>query len=554
MIELSFIYLVIITLLFFAAGFTVSVLMSKSQASKYSETLKTTNVRLDEFFKELDEMEQRNAEIISNHKAVVKVAEEAKIVAAAEREKALAAKNDAIRLTKEKEELTAVIVKLREENNLLGNERSGLESRLSEALKNIEHLKTESKILVEEHRQLQTDKNELESSRSGLIVALQERENRLNAQQLDFIRQRDELSNQFKALADEILQIKSKSLQESSITAVDSLLTPFRQTIESFRNEVQKIHNQETSQQGELRNELKNLMALNQKITQEAHDLSTALRGQKKIQGNWGELILENILQKSGLEKGRDYKREASFNTETGRQRPDAIINLPDSKHIIIDSKVSLEAWTQYVNDENGKQDEYLSTHIKNIRDRVKELSDREYYKIPDLDSPEIVILFIPIEAAYAAAVNKDPGLFLFAIDKKILIATPSTLLTSLNIVRQLWWYADQNKHARDLASRAETVYNKLRTFLTSFHDVKKHLDSAAKSYHKAEGQLVNGRGNLISTVEGFKELVPAIKSDLPEHFVTRAKAGTYMQSPEETDQTPDPHVNTDADTVDQVD
>ncbi|MBU1220732.1 DNA recombination protein RmuC [Myxococcota bacterium] len=552
MIELSFIYLVILTLLFFAAGFTVSVLMSKSQASKYSETLKTTNVRLDEFFKELDEMEQRNAEIISNHKAVVKVAEEAKIVAAAEREKTLAAQNDAIRLTKEKEDLTAVIDKLREENNLLGNERSGLESRLSEALKTIEHLKTDSKILVEEHRQLQTDKNELESSRRGLIVALEERENRLNAQQLDFIRQRDELSNQFKALADEILQIKSKSLQESSITAVDSLLTPFRQTIESFRNEVQKIHNQETLQQGELRNELKSLMALNQKITQEAHDLSTALRGQKKIQGNWGELILENILEKSGLEKGRDYLREASFNTETGRQRPDAIIKLPDSKHIIIDSKVSLEAWTQYVNDEGDNPKEFLNAHIKNIKDRIKELAGREYHKISDLGSPEIVIMFIPIEAAYAAAVNEDTTLFLYAIEKKILIATPSTLLTSLNIVRQLWWYADQNKHAQELASRADAVYNKLRTFLTSFHEVKKHLDTAAKSYHKAEGQLCSGRGNLINTVEGFKELVPSIKTSLPDHFIARSKAGIYLPTPEEPVQPPDsPETIDEVDTVD---
>lgn len=552
MVELSFIYLVLVTALFFAAGFAVSSLLSKSQVSKYNETLQSTNVRLDEFFKELDEMEQKNAEIISNHKAVVKVAEEAKIAAASEKEKAIAAKNDANRLEKEKEELSATITRLREENILMGNERSGLESRLSEALKSIEHLKIESKTLQEECRQLQTEKNELESRRRELIVALDERENRLNAQQSDFIRQRDELANQFKALADEILQIKSKSLQESSITAVDSLLTPFRQTIESFRNEVQKIHNQETSQQGELRNELKNLMELNQKITQEAHDLSTALRGQKKIQGNWGELILENILEKSGLEKGRDYLREASFNTEAGRQRPDAIINLPDSKHIIIDSKVSLEAWTQYVNNEGDNPQEFLTAHIKNIKERIKELADREYHKIADLGSPEMVIMFIPIEAAYAAAVNEDSTLFLYAIEKKILIATPSTLLTSLNIVRQLWWYADQNKHAQELASRADAVYNKLRTFLTSFHEVKKHLDTATKSYHKAEGQLCSGRGNLISTVEGFKDLVPSIKTELPDHFVTRSKTGIYLPTPEETEQTQDSPETMDS--VDKVD
>ena len=301
-------------------------------------------------------------------------------------------------------------------------------------------------------------------------------------------------------------------------------MNPFKESIEHFKKEVQEIHHRETTQQGELRKELETLKDLNQKITTEAHELSTALKGQKKLQGNWGELVLENVLERSGLQLGKDYKREVSFTTEEGRQRPDAIIYLPQDKHLIIDAKVSLNAYTRYINseDEVGRR-QALAEHVSVMGDRINELAKRDYYKLPGLNSPEIVFMFVPIESAFVEALKADETLFQKAIENNVLVATPTTLLTSLNIVRQLWRYEDQNKHTVALATKAETVFKKLNAFLGSFENIKKGLDKANEAYVKAEGQLISGKGNLVKQVGEFKNLAPAIKAELPSYFTEKA-------------------------------
>jgi len=252
--------------------------------------------------------------------------------------------------------------------------------------------------------------------------------------------------------------------------------------------------------------------------------LTTALRGQKKLQGNWGELVLENVLDRSGLVLGQDYKREVSITTEEGKQRPDAIVYLPQQKHLIIDAKVSLEAYTQYVNSEDDVlRAQALKAHVRAISDRITELADRNYYKLPGLNSPEMVFMFVPIESAFVEALKADETLFQKAIENNVLVATPTTLLTSLNIVRQLWRYEDQNKHTAALADKAEKVFKKLNVFLNSFEGIKKGLEKANEAYTKAEGQLVSGRGNLVKQVGEFKNLAPAIKAQLPSYFTDKA-------------------------------
>lgn len=340
----------------------------------------------------------------------------------------------------------------------------------------------------------------------------------------NFEKQKASLTEHFKVLSNEILEAKARSLHENSKITLSAVMSPFQQSIDSFKKEVQEIHHRETTQQGELRKELESLKALNQQITAEAHELSTALRGQKKLQGNWGELVLENVLDRSGLQLGKDYKREVSFTTEDGRQRPDAVVYLPQGKHLIIDAKVSLNAYTRYVNAEDeAERSTALMEHVRAIGSRIRELANRDYYKLPGLNSPEMVFMFIPIESAFVEALKADEGLFQQAIENNVLVATPTTLLTSLNIVRQLWRYEDQNKHTAALANKAEAVFKKLNSFLGSFEKIKKGLEGANAAYHMAENQLVSGKGNLVKQVGDFKNLAPAIKAELPEYFTEKA-------------------------------
>lgn len=405
-----------------------------------------------------------------------------------------------------------------------GKKTKAVESTNNETREQLRELKEQLSNAANKYDTLQGNYGELQSQYTKLETAQQEREASHNREVASFETQKASLVEQFKVLSGEILETKTKSLQESSKSTLSALMNPFQQSIDSFKKEVQEIHHRETTQQGELRKELESLKELNQKITTEAHELSTALRGQKKLQGNWGEMILENVLERSGLLLDKDYKREVSINTEEGRQRPDAIIYLPQGKHLIIDAKVSLNAYTRYINaEDDAERSLALKEHVSAIGVRIRELADRDYYKLPGLNSPEIVFMFVPIESAFVEALKADETLFQQAIEKNVLVATPTTLLTSLNIVRQLWRYEDQNKHTAALANKAETVFKKLNSFLGSFEKIKKGLDTANSAYIAAEGQLVSGKGNLIKQVGEFKNLAPAIKAELPSYFADKA-------------------------------
>jgi DNA recombination protein RmuC len=294
--------------------------------------------------------------------------------------------------------------------------------------------------------------------------------------------------------------------------------------MKGFKAKVEDIHARDAEQRVQLRTELQNMQKLNREITDQADKLTTALRGQKKVQGNWGELMLENVLDNSGLRLGIDYRREVSFNTEEGRQRPDAIVYLPQNKHLIIDAKTSLLAYTEYVNaDTDLVRNQAIAAHARAVGDRISELADRDYFKLPGLNSPEVVVMFIPIESAYVEALKYDDTLFQRAIERNVLVATPTTLLTSLNIVRQLWRFEDQNKHTAELASRAEKFYSKLNGFLTSMQGVGSQLDRARASYDKAFGQLYSGKANLIKQASEFKDLGVSVQKELPAELVERA-------------------------------
>ena len=410
---------------------------------------------------------------------------------------------------------------LSEKEQAYSSAQASLHSEQQQAVKRNEELENLSNELKLAHETL----SHLKSDNAKLLTAQEKVEEHHQQQLAQFEEQKAALKTEFENLANQIFETKSQAFTTKNRASLEELLTPFKTQMNDFKQKVESIHTEDTKQQTELKTELKQLQELNKQITEEAHHLATALKGQKKMQGNWGEMILENILDRSGLVQGKDYKREVSINTEEGRGRPDAIVYLPEDKELIIDSKVSLNAYTRYVNAEDElERQQALKEHVDAVAKHIRTLSERDYANLPGINSPEMVFMFIPIESAYVEAIKADETLFQHALEQKVLVATPTTLLTSLNIVRQLWRYENQNKHTAQLADKAGKLYDKLRNFVGSMEGVGNALDRAKTSYDKAYGQLTNGRGNLIKQASEFKQLGVSIKSELPKHLVEKAE------------------------------
>jgi DNA recombination protein RmuC len=332
------------------------------------------------------------------------------------------------------------------------------------------------------------------------------------------------LTEEFQNLANSILEDKTKRFSEQNLESLGQVLTPFRERLNEFKSRVEEIHYQDAQQQAALKAELAQLKDLNRQMSEEAHDLATALKGHAKKQGNWGELVLENVLARSGLQLGRDYRREVSFNTDDGKRRPDVIVYLPQEKHLIVDAKVSLNAYTRYVNAEDElERKQALKEHVQAIADRIAELSDRRYFELDDLNSPEMVFMFIPVESAFVEALRADETLFQQALQQNVLVATPTTLLTSLNIVRQLWRHENQNIHSAKLADSAAQLYKKLAGFIKSMEELGRKLDSAKAAYQSAFGQFYSGPGNVIKRARDFEQLGVAVQKALPQGLVDKA-------------------------------
>ena len=405
-----------------------------------------------------------------------------------------------------------------------------------EASYKAEQQKTEERTRELENHRVELEKTKqaittIQTENAELRISQSEKEDHYKEQLKQFDEQKAALKIEFENLANKIFETKGQAFTDKNKATLDELLKPFKTQMKDFKEKVEDIHHKETQQRTELKTELKQLQKLNQQITEEAHGLATVLKGQKKMQGNWGEMILDNVLDRSGLVKNKDYKREVSINSEKGRSRPDVIVYLPDSKHLIVDAKVSLNAYTRYVNAENELEHEQaLAEHVSAVSARIKELSDRNYFDLPGLNSPEMVFMFIPIESAFVEAMKADESVFQRALELNVLVSTPTTLLTSLNIVRQLWRFEDQNKHTAELADKASKVYDKLRSFVGSMEGVGKALDRAKTSYDTAYGQLTHGRANLIKQANEFKQLGVSVQTELPEHLIEKAELELNQQ------------------------
>lgn len=331
--------------------------------------------------------------------------------------------------------------------------------------------------------------------------------------------------NQFKVLANDILEEKTKRFTEQNQVNISQLLTPLQSNIQAFQQKLDEMYKHDIAQQATLRTELQHIKELNSVMTKEAHELTTALKGQSKQQGTWGETVLGNILERSGLREGKDFKSEKNFNVEEGRRRPDVVVYLPQHKHLIIDAKVSLNAYLRYVRAEDEATRKIaLEEHVRAVSDRIKELSDRDYFKMPGLNSPEIVFMFIPIESAFVEALRANDLLFQKAIEEQhVLVTTPTTLLTSLNIVKQLWRFEEQNAHTKILAEQAGKFHQKLTSFLENLLGIGRSIDKSKEIFDRAMGQFYCGKNNLINQAQALEKLGVSVQKKLPEELVDKA-------------------------------
>ena len=327
-----------------------------------------------------------------------------------------------------------------------------------------------------------------------------------------------QLKIEFKNIANEIVKEQSKDFSEHN----SNLLKPFKTQLESFEKTVQNQLKDNIERDASFKAQLEKLTSLNKEISQEAANLTNALKGDNKFQGNWGELILERVLESSGLEKGAEYNTQVSLtNADEDRIQPDAIVHLPDNKHIIIDSKVSLVAYEQYVNsDNNEKREQYLKSHLLSVKNHIKQLSEKKYQTAEGLTTPDFILLFVPIEASFGLAVKEDVEVFNYAWNKNIVIVSPSTLLATLKTIASLWKQEKQNKNVLKIAEESGKLYDKFVGFVSDLSKIEKSLDKTSKDFSEAQKKLYEGRGNIVSRIEKIKELGAKTTKQIDEKYL----------------------------------
>ena len=403
--------------------------------------------------------------------------------------------------------------------------RSTTESRLNVLQER--HAKSE-KLLEDEKTKLgesQAQVVELSNKLGGLETSLVYEKIKVAAYAQDLDAMQTRLKTEFENLANKILEEKSSKFTAQNQTNLEQLLGPLKTQIGEFKNRVDQVHTDEMTDRSALRQQIESLKDLNQKINEEAKNLTLALKGDAKTQGNWGELILEKVLEGSGLQKGVEYAVQNSMKNDQGDElRPDVIINLPDKKHFVVDSKVSLTAYEQYCNCENiDEQKQLLKEHIKSMRKHVTGLSDKKYQDLYQINAPDFVFMFVPVEPAFSLALRSDGSLFTDAFEKKIILVTPTTLLATLRTVDQIWKQELQTRNAIDIARKSGDLYDKFVLFYGSLEKIGAKLKDTQDAFADALGHLKDGRGNLVKRVEDIKKLGAKASKELPTDVVQKA-------------------------------
>lgn len=414
-------------------------------------------------------------------------------------------------------------------------EIAALRAQLTESQQDAIRAKTEAERLSE----LKLTLDAAEQSRDSLIreLATAQAENaRLTAnltneqrnvqEKIQLLQEsREELKHQFQTLAQDILDQKSKTFAEQNQATLGNLLNPIREKFTEFQQKVTELREQGIQSSAELKTQIEGLRSLNDRLSKEASNLVQALKGSSKTQGDWGEFILEQVLESAGLRKGEQYRVQQSHADNDGKNlRPDVILYLPEGKHLVIDSKVSLRDYTDYSSAEDEEtRNAALNRHLAAIHNHIKGLADRKYHNLYDLQSIDFVVMFIPIEPAYMLALAKDTNLWQTAWDKDILLVGPSTLLFVIRTVAQLWRTEQQNRNAQAIADRGAELYDKLAAFVKDLEDIGKNIDRAKASYDDACKKLYMGKGNAIRQAEMLRTLGVKTTKNLPGQLVEMA-------------------------------
>ena len=394
------------------------------------------------------------------------------------------------------------------ERRAIAEEKS---SRLAGLEEGLERAKQEKASLQAKLSELETRLEDERKNAEEKLVLLQEA--------------REQLKLEFQNVANRIFEDKSQKFTEQNRENIEGVLKPMREQLSDFKKKVEDVYDKESKDRVSLLNEIIHLKTLNERISEDAVNLTNALKGQSKTRGAWGEMILERVLEESGLQKGREYEVQSMYASEEGQRRhPDVIVHLPEGKDIVIDSKVSLAAYEKFCSaDTEDKRDKRLKEHIISIRTHIKTLGEKRYEELEGIRTLDFVLMFLPIEGAFWTAIESEQGLFNEAFSKNIMLVSPSTLLATLRIINNIWRYEDQNRNALIIAKKAGDLYDKFVGFVEALDDVGQKIGKAQESYHTARNRLAEGRGNLVRRSEELRQLGVKAQKDLPEGLLVQA-------------------------------
>lgn len=403
----------------------------------------------------------------------------------------------------------------------LATEIASLQERLTGRVEQLQRQQAELTAGRTKIDALIQDKLGLERENSRLATELKEAERRATEQLQSLQESKKELQVLFENLANQIFEEKTRAFADQSRANLDTILAPFKEKILDFEKKVTEVYTTEGKERHSLLREVQRLQELNRKIGEDAENLTRALKGDNKTQGSWGEIILERILEESGLRKGLEYDAQGGFRDAEGRLlKPDVVVHLPEGKDIVIDSKVSLVAYEKYVRAEDDELRERAGKeHLASIGTHLKGLQAKRYDELPGVKSLDFVLMFVPIESAFMLAIEKDGDLFRKAFDQNIMIVSPSTLLVTLRTIQNIWRHEHQNKNALEIAAKAGALYDKFVGFATDLEKVGDQIENTRRAYDDARSKLVSGRGNLVARAQNLIALGVKSRRQLPESF-----------------------------------
>jgi DNA recombination protein RmuC len=430
-------------------------------------------------------------------------------------------------LESEKRQLDSQLSKLQplmEERDRLRHENSQYSAQLEQKLENLQELGGRLQKLDKEYREIAIEKENLNVLLAEQRTAFAKAEEKHTEAQGEIEKLNEKFTKEFENLANKILDEKSIKFTDQNKKNIEQILSPLQEKIMSFEKRVEDTHKDTIDRQSALKQQILGLKELNQQMSKETSNLTKALKGDSKMRGNWGELVLERVLEKSGLEKGSEYEVQQTIKTEDGRTLfPDVVIHLPGGKKMVIDSKVSLNAYERFINEEDEElQQRYLKEHVASLKKHVTDLSGKSYHDY-HIESPDFVLLFVPIEPAFAMALNYDGNLYSEAFDKNIVIVTPTTLLATLRTIDTMWQNEKQQKNALDIATAAGALYDKFVGLTEDLIKVGTQMDTVQKTYKSSMNKLTVGSGNLVGRIERLKRLGAKANKSLNEKLVNRA-------------------------------